>query len=61
VLGSLVFGIGWGIGGFCPGPGMVSLAMGEAKALVFVVAMLIGMGIFELFERRKQALLMRPA
>ena len=61
VLGSLVFGIGWGIGGFCPGPGMVSLAMGEAKALVFVVAMLIGMGIFELFERRKQASLMRPA
>jgi hypothetical protein len=60
VLGSLVFGIGWGIGGFCPGPGMVSLAMGEVKAIVFVVAMLLGMGIFELFERRRQAPLLRP-
>ena len=52
VLGSVVFGIGWGIGGICPGPGMVALAMGEPKAVVFVVAMLAGMGLFELFERR---------
>ena len=42
VIGSLVFGIGWGIAGFCPGPGLVALGMGEAKALVFVVAMLVG-------------------
>jgi uncharacterized membrane protein YedE/YeeE len=55
VIGSLVFGIGWGIAGFCPGPGLVALGMGEAKALVFVVAMLVGMGAFELLERRKQA------
>jgi uncharacterized membrane protein YedE/YeeE len=54
VIGSLVFGIGWGIAGFCPGPGLVALGMGEAKALVFVVAMLVGMGAFELLERRKQ-------
>ena len=52
VLGSVVFGIGWGIGGICPGPGMVALAMGEPKAVVFVVAMLAGMGLFEVFERR---------
>ena len=56
VLGSLVFGIGWGIAGFCPGPGLVALGMGVPKALVFVAAMLAGMGLFELFERRaKQA------
>ena len=61
VLGSVVFGIGWGIGGFCPGPGVVALGMGEAKAVVFVAAMLLGMGVFEFFERRKQALLIRPA
>jgi uncharacterized protein len=53
VLGSAVFGIGWGIAGFCPGPGMAALGMGEAKAAVFVAAMLLGMGIFELLERRK--------
>jgi len=48
--GSLLFGIGWGIAGFCPGPGLVALGMGEVKALVFVAAMLAGMGIFEFFE-----------
>jgi len=59
VLGSVLFGVGWGIVGFCPGPAIVALGMGEAKAVVFIVAMLFGMGIFELFERRKQAVLMR--
>ena len=53
VIGSLMFGIGWGIAGFCPGPGLVTLGMGEVKALVFVAAMLAGMGLFELMERRK--------
>ena len=54
VIGSVVFGIGWGLAGFCPGPGLVALGMGEVKALVFVVAMLLGMGAFELLERRRQ-------
>lgn len=53
--GSLVFGIGWGIAGFCPGPALVALGMGEPKALVFVAAMLCGMGLFELLERRGAA------
>jgi len=55
VGGGLLFGIGWGVAGFCPGPAVVALGMGEAKALVFVVAMLVGMGVFELLERRKPA------
>ncbi|MBC7414340.1 MAG: YeeE/YedE family protein [Herminiimonas sp.] len=55
VIGSVLFGIGWGVAGFCPGPGLVALGMGEIKALVFVGAMLTGIGIFELIERRKQA------
>ena len=54
VAGSTLFGIGWGIAGFCPGPGLVALGMGEAKATVFVAAMLAGMGVFEFLERRKQ-------
>lgn len=52
VGGSVLFGVGWGIAGFCPGPGLAALGMGEVKALVFVVAMLLGMGVFEWFERR---------
>jgi uncharacterized membrane protein YedE/YeeE len=61
VAGSVLFGIGWGIAGICPGPGLVSLGMGEVKALVFVAAMLVGMGVFELFERRKRLLVPRAA
>ena len=48
--GSLVFGIGWGLAGFCPGPAIVALGAGYAKAVAFVVAMLLGMGVFEGFE-----------
>jgi len=52
VFGSTLFGIGWGVAGFCPGPGLVALGMGEVKALIFVAAMLVGMAAFELFEKR---------
>lgn len=51
VIGGLTFGIGWGLAGFCPGPGIVSMASGELKAAVFVVAMVGGMLIFEIVER----------
>ena len=61
VLGSLLFGVGWGIGGFCPGPGLVALGMGEAKAVVFVAAMLLGMGAFEWAQRRKRGAVRRAA
>ena len=58
VVGSLLFGVGWGIAGFCPGPALVALGMGEGKAVLFVLAMLAGMGLFEvleLFNRQKRA------
>ena len=51
VLGGLTFGVGWGLAGFCPGPGIVSMASGEVKAAVFVAAMVAGMIIFEIAER----------
>jgi uncharacterized membrane protein YedE/YeeE len=54
VLGSLGFGVGWGLAGFCPGPAVVALGAGELKAVIFVIAMLAGMGIFEMLESRKQ-------
>ena len=47
VFGALLFGAGWGLAGFCPGPAVVALGVGEPKAVVFVVAMLAGMGLFE--------------
>ena len=51
VLGGLTFGAGWGLAGFCPGPGIVAMASGEVKAALFVVAMIAGMVIFEIAER----------
>ncbi|KQV51262.1 MULTISPECIES: DUF6691 family protein [unclassified Duganella] len=53
VLGSLAFGIGWGLAGYCPGPVITSLATGGGKPWIFFIAMLAGMAIFELAERRK--------
>lgn len=50
VVGSLLFGAGWGLAGFCPGPGIVAMAAGEAKAAVFVVAMLAGMLAYKLVQ-----------
>ena len=61
VIGSTLFGIGWGIAGFCPGPGLVALGMGESKALVFVAAMLLGMVVFKLLELRRPAMTPRAA
>ncbi len=51
IIGSLMFGTGWGLAGFCPGPALVSMADGQPKALIFVVAMLVGMVGFELMDR----------
>lgn len=50
VLGSLAFGIGWGLVGICPAPAFVLLGVGSMKGIVFVIAMVIGMGIYELLE-----------
>ena len=50
VGGATLFGIGWGLGGFCPGPALVALGAGQAKAFVFVAAMLAGMLTFEAIE-----------
>lgn len=55
LTGSALFGAGWGVAGFCPGPGLVALGMGEPKALVFVVAMLVGMAIFTWREKQSSA------
>ena len=53
ILGSITFGVGWGLAGYCPGPALASLALGGLKPFMFVVAMLAGMGLFEALEQRK--------
>ena len=60
VVGSLTFGVGWGLAGFCPGPALASVLSGSMKPVLFVLAMVAGMVLFELLEKlsrsaRKQA------
>ncbi|WP_428421812.1 DUF6691 family protein [Methylibium sp.] len=47
VGGGLLFGAGWGLGGFCPGPAVVALGSGLGAAWVFVIAMLLGMVVHD--------------
>ena len=60
VLGSLAFGAGWGLAGFCPGPALVALGTGEAKAIVFVIAMVAGMGLYEVIDVRARRVGLMP-
>ena len=55
VAGSLVFGIGWGLAGFCPGPALVAVGMGIPKAFAFVLAMLAGMAVQQALDARRAA------
>lgn len=56
VLGSLAFGAGWGLAGFCPGPALVSLGAWQADTftptLIFVAAMAAGMLLFDILQKR---------
>jgi len=51
VVGAVLFGIGWGLVGFCPGPALASLTFGGLSALLFVMAMVIGMMTARLLSR----------
>lgn len=53
IAGSLVFGIGWGIAGICPGPAVTLLLSGHWQPLLFVLSMLAGMLLFTVLERRR--------
>ncbi len=50
VTGAALFGVGWGLAGYCPGPGIVSLGSGAGASLLFVAAMLSGMLLFEAYD-----------
>jgi uncharacterized membrane protein YedE/YeeE len=51
ILGSLAFGVGWGLAGYCPGPAVVAFGSGQDKAVVFLVAMIAGMALYEAADR----------
>ncbi len=55
VGGAALFGIGWGLGGYCPGPGLVSMASGAGEALVFVATLTAGMLVFHVVEEALRA------
>ncbi|WP_295623562.1 DUF6691 family protein [uncultured Nitrosomonas sp.] len=54
ILGGIVFGIGWGIAGICPGPALVLVGSGSLEAIIFLTAMLLGMGVFEAIQQKHQ-------
>jgi len=54
IVGAILFGAGWGLGGFCPGPAIVSTMSFKTTALVFTGSMLVGMAGFSLFSARRQ-------
>jgi uncharacterized membrane protein YedE/YeeE len=54
VVGAALFGMGWGIGGFCPGPALVGLTTGSRPAMIFVVAMLAGMALHRAYHDLRQ-------
>lgn len=51
IIGSLIFGVGWGLAGYCPGPVLASVLQGGYQPLVFAISMLIGMGVFEVINQ----------
>lgn len=61
VAGALLFGMGWGLAGYCPGPALASLAAGGSKPVVFALAMLAGMAVFEAHARYLRHAQSRPA
>ena len=46
LCGAALFGVGWGLAGFCPGPALAALVTGSGGVALFVLAMLVGMGLF---------------
>ena len=50
LIGAMLFGIGWGLVGICPGPGIVLLGTGQWQAYIFIPAMIIGMLVYQWFE-----------
>ena len=57
ILGAVLFGIGWGLAGFCPGPALVGLGLGLPKVVIFVFSMLTGMFLVRKFQSKIESLI----
>ena len=55
IAGSVLFGVGWGIAGYCPGPAIVGAFALDERALIFIAAYLVGTALFEFWDRRVRA------
>lgn len=55
VVGAVMFGVGWGLAGYCPGPALTSVAGLSSNALIFVTSMIVGMSLFKIFEKQIMA------
>lgn len=54
IAGAALFGIGWGIAGYCPGPGIAALATGDRNPVVFLLSMVAGMIVFNHYDQQQQ-------
>lgn len=54
MIGATLFGVGWGLGGYCPGPAMTSLMSFSPRPFIFVVSMILGMMLFKLYNNKKK-------
>lgn len=52
IVGAMIFGLGWGWVGICPGPGIVGVASGKNEFIAFVISMIVGMKAFQFIERK---------
>lgn len=61
LLGSSIFGVGWGLGGYCPGPAFTSVGAGSVQALTFGGSMLLGVGLYQVWMRLREGRTGGPA
>jgi uncharacterized membrane protein YedE/YeeE len=52
IVGAFIFGIGWGLGGYCPGPAVTALASLQVRPVLFVLSMIAGMGLWQAINRK---------
>lgn len=55
VAGAAIFGVGWGLGGFCPGPGIAAIAQGQWEPVIFTLGLIGGMLLFRVLGRRRDS------